>query len=235
MIELGEDAVDVPQLIVGAQIPAGRVFVVDGSLAPQLADGEKAVLTAEGGERELTTLAEAGGITGGPGTFLNLEDYDSFGGKRADPRLRAYGWHDGWRKVKSRKGWILIVTTLLGLFLAGYGAVLAKWGESPTSAATVAERSQTLVRWVATPADGGGPAGREVAQREARAQLCLTELRGGEAKVEKVAGVECEPDDPPYLLNKDKKTLLTALVGLATALLGAFGVRDKFRFGQQPS
>lgn len=238
MIELSKTPARVPELFLGSMIPDGSVYVLDdpeGKLTPQLEDGKKAVLLTEGGALELKTLASADGVTSTPGTYLSESDYDSLRSKRGNPRLRSYGWPDRWRKVRSRKGWVLLLTTLLGILLAGYGAVLEKWGESATSATAVAESSQVLMRWVARPADAGATGSVRVSRREGRAQRCLTNLRGGEGGLERVAGVECETTDPPFLLDKDNKTLLAAFIGLVTALLGAIGIADKFRFGQRPS
>ena len=74
-----------------------------------------------------------------------------------------------------------------------------------------------------------------MSEREARAQQCLTALRGGEAKVEKVGGVSCKATDPSFLHDKGSGAFAAALAGAVTALLGLFGLADKFRFGQEPS
>lgn len=239
MIELGKQPTEVPRMYVSSAVPQGRVCVYEadaGAGAPtsQLVDGLKVVLSANGGKRELKTLAHATGLGEVPGAFLSEADYESFSGQLEHPTLRLYGLSDTWRKVKSRRGFVLLVTTGLGLLLALFGACLAIWGESPTSTAAVAERAQALLRWTTEPVDGpDGPAA--VAEREARAQRCLTALRGGEAKVEKVGGVSCETTSPSFFRNKDSGALAAALAGAITALLSLFGLADKFRFGQEPS
>lgn len=248
MITLSRKPKPVPPLYEAVDVPSGRVFVAklaEGRYRGQLAGGKHAVLEADGGSLELTTMAGVRGAVTEEGTYVNEADLLSLGekcGKPTTPTLRKYKAGDTLRKAFSPAGAILLILTALGVLAAVAGLFVAIVGESSTSAAAVSERSQTLISWVTAPADRlEGADSPEVAlgrrfihRREATAQRCLRSLAGGEPSKESPGGVSCEPKSPPWWKDKDKGALLALWIGLATTLLGLFGVSQKFGFGSSP-
>jgi hypothetical protein len=238
MSVLGKKPQCAPELSDIEQVPEGRVFVQgDKGIASQLTElenGKKAVLCTEGGGRlELITMSECEGVTDQEyGTFLNDADYKALKDDRAKPALRAYLWTDTLGKVFSKKGAVLVLTTVLGLLVAAFGVYIAIWGKSGTSPAAVAERGEALVRWVAEPASG--PTAVRVRTREAQAERCLISLRGGEASVSSVGGVKCTADSPPLWQDKDVAAAIATIVGAITALLSGLLAAAKFGFQHVP-
>lgn len=239
MIEIGDKPRKLPKVEVDPELGAGKFYVIcgeDADAQPQLEPDKEVVLFTKGGSAELTTLT---GPPGGrkvttKGTYVAQVDRDSLGEKATNPEVRLYSkMSDGWKKAKSASAVILLVTTALGVLSLVFGLWLAIGGENGTSAAAVAERSEALLAWVVEPLDGQGGAAR-VNQRAEEARKCLTSLRGGEAKVEEVGGVSCETSSPPFLKDKDKGSLVGAFIGFVVALLGGFGVFQKFGFRQTP-
>jgi len=235
MIELGDEAKGVPDVFVDPDMAPGKVYVAakeGGAVVSQLVDGKEVVLAAKGGSTELTTVATAPKEIEAPGTYVSQGDRDRLGQTADEPSLRLYQNKDGWKKVKSPSGVILLLTTALGLISAVFGLWLLLEGESGTSSTTVAERGEALLTWVTEPLGSGND--KEATQRAAEARRCLTALRGGEAKVKKVGEVDCTTSSPSFLKNNDSGGLLAAIVGLLTLVLGLVGVRKKFSFGSSP-
>jgi hypothetical protein len=246
VITLSKNATSVPTVTVGTVVPPGAVFVAtqDGSDYPgQLEGGKHAVLETNGGRLELTTMSSLRSAVTAPGTYLNQTDVDRLGGAEQNQTLRKYGFRDTIGKAFGGAGAILLIVTLLGLLAAASGLFLALKGEGSTSAATVAERSQTLLSWVTEPADqleGSdqakvAAARRALHRREAMAQSCLRSIAGGEASEVKPGGVSCKTDSPPWWKDKERGALLGLAIGLLTTLLGLFGVGEKFGFGKSPA
>ncbi len=235
---LGRKPQCAPELSDVEQVPEGKVFVqgsegVEDQLTA-LEEGEEVVLcTEDGGRLELIALSKCKGITDDEeGTFLNDTDYKALKGKLAKPKLRTYLWTDTLGKVFSKKGGVLVLTTVLGLLVAVFGAYAAIGGKSGTFPAAMAERGEALVRWVAEPASG--PTAVRVRTREAQAERCLASLRGGEASVSSVGGVKCTADSPPLWQDKDVAAAVAAVVGAITALLSGFLAAAKFGFQHAP-
>ncbi|MFL5909156.1 MAG: hypothetical protein ACJ768_01085 [Gaiellaceae bacterium] len=242
MIQLGKDPVGVPNVFAAANgaLPAKSVYVLDGSpLAPQLGDGKKAVLLVSGAPAEFKTKATIGSAPTTPGTYITPADYLALSPAGA-ATIRKYRWRDTWRKIWSRGGRRLLLATFVSLVTAGVGFVYAFWGETGTSAATVAARSQAAVIWAAAPADqingsdGDAKVRVELQRREREAATCLAHLRGDEAPKANVPGVKCEISTASGVLNKDNEGLITAALGLITAALAGTGLRGKFGFGKDP-
>lgn len=236
MIDLEGDPQEVPRIERSDQVDPGKVYVlveVEGEGVPQLKDGDRVVLETEGGgRRELKTVAKASGPME-DGTYLNDVDFVALGGEVDKPTLRRYRrFKDAWKKARSKKGTLLLTTTGLGLLVVAAGLWFAIVAESGTSTAAVTERAQSLLQWAAAPA--GAAAGGVAASREARAQQCLIAMRGGEAEVERVHGVECKTESPSFFHDKESAGLVSAGLGALTALFGLLALGAKFGFGQEP-
>ena len=235
---LGRKPQCAPELSDVSHVPEGKVFVqgdenVAGQLTALKKDEEVVLCTAGGGPLELIAMSECEGITSQEhGTFLNDSDYKALKGELAKPNLRAYRWTDTLGKVFSKKGVVLVLTTVLGVLVAGFGAYVAIGGKSGTSPTAVAERGEALVRWVAEPASG--PTAVRVRTREAQAERCLVSLRGGEASVLSVGGVKCTADSPPLGQDKDVAAAIAAVAGAITALLSSLLAVAKFGFQHVP-
>jgi hypothetical protein len=247
MISLGRKPAEVPPTQASESVPPGRVFVAtkDGeTYTGRLQDGKAAVLESGGKSLELTTMSSLRRPATAAGTYLNNGDLLALGARpAAPPKLRKYRVGDTLRKALTPAGAILLAITALGVLGAVASLVVGIAGESPTSAATVSERAQTLISWVTAPADrlegADGPkvaTGRRfIRRREATAQRCLRSLAGGEPSKESPAGVSCEPKDPPWWKNKEEEAKLGLWIALATTFFGLFGVGQKFGFGSKPT
>jgi hypothetical protein len=234
MIDLDGDPQKVPQLERTDGVDAGKIYVlteIDNKLVSQLKDGERVVLeTKGGGRRDLETVAEADGPID-EGTYLDEADFLALGGQAAEPTLRRYRrFADPWKKATSKKGALLLATIGLSLLVVGFGLWFTIFAESGTSTATVAERAQSLLHWAAAPTAADGVS----ESREERAQQCLTAMRGGEADVEQVHGVECKTESPSFFHDKESAALVSAILGALTAILGSFGLGAKLGFGKEP-
>jgi hypothetical protein len=240
MITIGKQLEKLPKVQIDPELNAGAFYVVTGQGAnaeSQLTAGQEVVLVTEGGSAELTTRAAppGGKKPTTEGTYVSKEDRNSLGETAGDPEVRLYDKkHDGWKKAKSASAVLLLITTGLGLASLAFGLWLAIGGEDGTSTAAIAERSETLLAWVVEPLDSKGGA-EQVRQRSQQAADCLTSLRGGEAEVEKVGGVSCKVSKPPFWKNNDMGGLVGAAIGLIVAVLGAFGVLQKFSFRKTPA
>ena len=106
----------------------GHIFVsADDEGTPDLPGGRRVVpVTDKGGPLELLTSETLPSVTDA-GVYLDASDLGKLGGATAGPKLRAYGFKDTWRKMRSGAGVLLAVgaiTTLAtpearaGLFLA---------------------------------------------------------------------------------------------------------------------
>ena len=72
------------------------------------------------------------------------------------------------------------------------------------------------------------------ASRRTEATACLRELRAGEASNATVPGVKCAAAKVKPLRDKNNQATVTALLGLATALLGGIGAGRTLRFQNTP-
>ncbi len=136
-----------PDVFADPDMAPGKVYVAaeeGGAVVSQLEDGKEVVLAAKGGSAELTTVATAPKEIEVPGTYVNQSDRDRLGQTADKPTLRLYQSKDGWKKVKSLSGVILVLTTVLGLISAVFGLWLLFEGESVTSSTGVAERGEAL-------------------------------------------------------------------------------------------
>jgi hypothetical protein len=236
MIDLDGDPQKVPQLERADGVDAGKIYVLAKAkegLVSQLEDGERVVLqTKGGGRRDLETVATANGPIE-EGTYLNEADFLALGSQVQEPALRRYRRvADPWKKAASKKGALLLATTGLSLLVVAFGLWFTIFAESGTSTATVAERAQSLLHWAAAPV--GSAADGVAESREARAQQCLTAMRGGEAEVERVHGVECKTASPSFFHDKESAALVSAILGALTALFGSLGLSAKLGFGKEP-
>jgi hypothetical protein len=239
MIEIGKTETPLPTVQVDPGLAAGTFYVIKGegdNASPQLTAGKEVVLATKGGSAELRTLDDppAGKKVITEGTYVAWEDRNSLGAAAEKPKARLYDKkRDGWKKAKSASAALLLITTCLGIASLLFGLWLTIGGEDGTSTAAVAERSEALLAWVVEPLDSEEGA-EQARQRSEQAASCLTSLRGGEAEVDKVGGVSCKVSKPPFWKNNDLGGLLSAVIGLIVAVLGAFGVLRKFSFRKTP-
>jgi len=250
MIKITRKPTYVPAVSVApaGALSSGSVYVAEEdprvvALAPGLRDGDKVVLETTKGSLELITRSTIGAEVTAPGTYLNETDEMALVDSRR-PTLRLYSLGDWWGKVRSRQGFLLLITTLAGLVAAGAGLYFALAGASATQAATVADRGQTALEWAVSPverldAHSSGSeiaaARREVERRRADVARCLTSLGGGEAPPAAIPGVKCESSSPPWWKNKATAAWVTLGVGLLTALAAALGLKDRYGFGKSPA
>jgi hypothetical protein len=242
--DLTKNLVNVPPIRAAHGQPlANRIYIVEqDNTAPQVRDGQKAVLITDDGYLELITRATPiAGLTNA-GTYLDDSDYAKLS-SRNKPQVRRYRWRDTWRKMLSPKGTRLLLTTALGLLTAAAGIYFAIWGADPTSAATVSDRAQSGLEWVVEPADkfdaqAAGTqvadARREVHRRELATSRCLRRLGGGDAPAASVPGILCRPESPPWYRSNDTAAWLTLAAGLLTAVLATFGLTNSFGFQKSP-
>lgn len=218
-----------------AVLAAGQVVVMKpdaaGALSVAVEGDRHVVVTAGGGERELTTLGAVppGMSVNTEGTYLNVADLAALG-NRANPQIRLYGGRDTWRKVRSRGGALVVAALALALISAGIAAYWALAGQQGTSAATVASRAETIMSAVAN---------ADAAQRPAltsAGQACLRRL-GGNADASKATfeAVECAPKDPSWWRDEQYQWVSTLLLSLATSALTVAGLGKSFGFGKQPT
>jgi hypothetical protein len=177
------------------------------------------------------------------GTYLASEDLARLGVHRGSPKLRLYGFGDTLNKVFSKRGFVYLLTILLGTGAALFGVYLALWGKTGPTATTVADRAQAALRWADAPADrldasvrsSQVPAVRRAIHgRFAAAARCLTLLRGGQAPAASVPDVQCHVTSPHWWQDPATGPLIAITVGALTALLGFAGVGDKFGFRKTP-
>jgi hypothetical protein len=239
MITIGDEPTALPKIEVDPELGEGTFYAIRGNgveAESLLEAGQEVVLFTESGKTELRTLGgpPAGKKVRTEGTYVAQADRDSLGEKAAGPKVRLYNKKtDGWKKAKSASAVVLLVTTALGLASLLFGLWLAIGGETGTSAAAVAERSEALLAWVVEPLDGQSDPG-EARRRSEEAGKCLTVLRGGEAQIVEVGGVGCKTSSPPFWKDKDSGGIVGAFLGLVVALLGVIGVTRKFGFRQTP-
>jgi hypothetical protein len=249
MIKITKTRTRVPAVSVApaGALSAGSVYVEEDDPGAArdsgLRDGQRVVLETADGSLELVTRSKINAEVTAAGTYLNETDETALV-DRANPTLRLYGLGDWWRKVRSRQGVLLLITTLAGLLAAGAGLYLALAGTSPTPAVTVADRGNTALEWAVAPVErleshSSGrettAARREVKRRRAAVARCLTRLGGGEAPASAVPGVKCESSSSPWWKNKDTATWVTLGVGLITAVVAALGLNDRYGFGKSPA
>jgi hypothetical protein len=220
---------DVEEASVGA-VPSGAVFVTTPQgTDPNVAAGEQVVLeTAGGGRRELVTAAEYDGTPGGPGSYLATEDYLALS-VRDNPTLRLYVKSDSRRKRLSRAGLLLQAPVIIGLVLAALGIYFGFATDKGTSAATVADRAQTLLAWVGEPSD---PA--QIRERSTQAQRCLAKLAGRDTIKPVVPDVSCTAKSPDWWRSPDTAAWVALAAGALTAFFSALATNDKFGFQQSP-
>lgn len=238
----------VPDLFENPELSEGAVYVAVADKADfrsRYRGNEEGVLeTVGGGHLELKTVEDVRGRVTAEGTYVSSADMASLGDRVAEPTLRRYGLRDTLAKTKSKAGIVLILVTLVGLLAAIYGLVVAIEGESGTTPASVAERSEALVAWVAKPSETlerNAPPGTvvsaraDIERREAAADQCLTVLRGGEGQVSQVAGVKCTANQVVWWKDKDLAALVATIAGALATILGVFGVLAKFGFRKSPA
>lgn len=248
MIGLSKKKKDAPQLFENPELAEGVVYVAveeGAGFRSRYKGGEEGVLeTAAGGRLELKTAEKVRSKVTDEGTYLSPKDMTSLDSKVDGPTLRRYGLGDTLAKAESKAGVLLILATVIGLIAAIFGLVVAIEGESGTTPASVAERSQALIAWVAEPSDmleRNVPPETVVSVREsidrrqAVADRCLTVLRGGEGQVSQVAGVKCTTNDVPWWKDKDLAALAAVIAGALGTFLGMFGVLTKFGFRRSPA
>lgn len=239
---------EVPDLFENPELSEGAVYVAVASKAgfrSPYKGGEEGVLeTTNGGRLELKTTEDARGQVTAEGTYLSSADMAALGSDVAGPTLRRYGLMDTLAKTRSKAGVVLILVTLIGLLAAIFGLVVAIKGESATTPASAAERSEALIAWVAKPSetlerssspDAVVSVREDIERRHAAADRCLTVLRGGEGQVSQVAGVKCTANDVVWWKDKDLAALVATIAGALATILGVFGVLAKFGFRKSPA
>jgi hypothetical protein len=129
------------------------------------------------------------------------------------------------------------------LLAAVFGLFVAIRGESGTTPASAAERSEALIAWVANRVtlernadpDTVVSVREDINRRQIAADQCLTVLRGGEGQVSQVAGVKCTGNDVAWWRDKDLGALAATIAGVLATILGVFGVLEKFGFRKSPA
>jgi hypothetical protein len=244
--ELTKDATVVPDVYgaPGNTLTSGQICIVGqetaGGFTARLPEGKHVVLTAAGGACELTTTSAVPTGVNQPGTYLAAVDLATLGSP-ANPTLRLYKLGDTWHKITSRGGRELLAAFLVAIATFAVGAVWTLQGDSTTTAKQVAERTQTMLQYVAAPAEDLDPGSdnasvrREISRRQTAVQQCVAELRGDDTPKATIPDVVCKPDDPPTGLSEKHKDYLTTLLGLATLILTGVGLNKSFGFGKQPT
>lgn len=220
---------ELPGLSASSGLPPGRVYV-GGPGGVAVAGGQQAVLsTHEGGRLEVLTSEAIGVTLTADGTYLNADDYARVA-DQTGPALRRYGARDDLAKLRTAPGYLTALTGLLALVTAVVGVFFVWAALTAPQSATVADRAQALIEWVQNPSSGGDPQARAAA-----ASGCLAQIRGGTGAHVTVPGIPCTEVTTPLWRQAAFGSLLTGLVGVVSAVVGAVTVASKFGFQRSPA
>lgn len=253
MIAVSKTTAGVPTVHASGAVVAGTIYIAevttDGAThqpvaTPQLAKGQQVVLIMpEGGRLELTATQNISVIPNVTGTYLAQSDYAKCA-DWGDAKVRLYGWSDTWRKISSGAGVLVLLSTIAPLLTAVVGVFFLIATQPSPSAATVADRAQTLFAWVRQPADAlplattGSPAAADRQQLEIRvddASLCLQAIQGHDAPPTSVPGISCAAaSTAPWWRTTLTGALITSGIGALTALLALLNLPRRFGFQRSP-
>lgn len=239
---------DVPPVNVAPALTLapGHIFVsADNVGTCDLPAGRKVVLaTTAGGPLELLTSKTSPPVTA-PGTYLDASDLGKLGDARTNPTVRAYGFKDTWRKIRTKAGVILAIGAVATAATAIVGLVLALTAASSPPSVDVA-KVRSVLGWARVPLDqlktNPTPTAStlDASRRTVDAQIttaedCLVTLQGGQAPPATIPGVTCTPPATSGWSAQTVGGVTTAVIALLTATLGFLSLASKYGFQESPS
>jgi hypothetical protein len=212
-----------PPLHASSGLAAGHVYVLDQQEQRLAADQRAVLQTQQGGRLEVSTSDTIGVQITAPGTYLNATDYATLADQDT-PTLRLYGYQDTLAKLRAAPGFLTALTALLSV-LTALLSVFFVWSAMTAPGPTaINDRAQALLESV----QSGG-------NTQAQAAVsCLKEIRGSSTQQVSVPGVDCSPVQTPWWRQPTWGSLITGLLGVASAAAGTITVASKFGFQKSP-